>query len=164
MYLEDIERIRQLKYRYFRGIDTADIELLREVLAEDVHIDYQGGTYRWQVDGREAMLASIAAAFNEHAVACHTGHHPEIEVLTPTTAKGMWYLTDVFINLRERLVTSGSALYRDEYVKRDGAWRIKSSTYHRLYEIQETLDSAPKLTAHYLADAAARQALARAAR
>ena len=33
MYLEDIERIRQLKYRYFRGIDTADIELLRGVLA-----------------------------------------------------------------------------------------------------------------------------------
>jgi len=42
MYLEDIERIRQLKYRYFRGIDTADIELLRGVLAEDVHIDYHG--------------------------------------------------------------------------------------------------------------------------
>ena len=88
MYLEDIERIRQLKYRYFRGIDTADIELLRGVLAEDVHIDYHGGTYRWQVEGREAMLASIAAAFNEYAVACHTGHHPEIEVLTPTSATG----------------------------------------------------------------------------
>ena len=104
MYLEDIERIRQLKYRYFRGIDTADIELLRGVLAEDVHIDYHGGTYRWQVEGRESMLAAIAAAFNEHAVACHTGHHPEIEVLTPTTATGIWYLTDVFINLREKLV------------------------------------------------------------
>ena len=107
MYLEDIERIRQLKYRYFRGIDTADIELLRGVLAEDVHIDYHGGTYRWQVDGRDAMLAAIAAYFNEHAVACHTGHHPEIEVLTPTTATGIWYLTDVFINLREKLVTTG---------------------------------------------------------
>ena len=163
MYLEDIERIRQLKYRYFRGIDTADIELLRGVLTEDVHIDYQGGTYRWQVDGREAMLASIAAAFNEHAVACHTGHHPEVEVLTPTTATGIWYLTDVFINLRENLVTTGSALYRDEYVKQFDGWRIKSSTYQRIYEIVEKIESAPKLTAHYLAGAAGRQAIARAA-
>ncbi len=162
MYLEDIERIRQLKYRYFRGIDTADIELLRGVLAEDVHIDYHGGTYRWQVEGREAMLTAIAASFNEHAVACHTGHHPEIEVLTPTTATGIWYLTDVFINLREKLVTTGSALYRDEYVKQADGWRIKSSTYKRLYEIQEALESAPKLTAHYLANAAGREAIARA--
>jgi hypothetical protein len=162
MYLEDIERIRQLKYRYFRAIDTADIDLLRGVLAEDVHIDYQGGTYRWQVDGRETMLAAVAAAFNEHAVACHTGHHPEIEVLTPMTARGIWYLTDVFINLRDKLVTTGSALYRDEYVKLADGWRIRSSTYHRVYEIQETLNSAPKLTAHYLAGAAGRQALARA--
>ena len=55
MYLEDIERIRQLKYRYFRGIDTADIELLLGVLEEDVQIDYQGGTYRWHVEGRERI-------------------------------------------------------------------------------------------------------------
>ena len=164
MYLEDIERIRQLKYRYFRGIDTADIELLRDVLAEDVHIDYHGGTYRWQVDGRDQMLAAIAAAFNEQTVACHTGHHPEIEVQTPTTATGTWYLTDVFINLRDRVVTTGSALYRDEYVKLAGGWRIKSSTYQRLYEIQEQIDSAPKLTAHYLANAAGRRALAGTAR
>jgi hypothetical protein len=75
----------------------------------------------------------------------------------------MWYLTDVFINLREKLVTTGSALYSDEYVKQADGWRIQSSTYKRLYEIQETLGSAPKLTAHYLAGAAGREALARAA-
>ena len=80
----------------------------------------------------------------------------------PTTATGIWYLTDVFINLREKLVTTGSALYRDEYVKQADGWRIKSSTYKRLYEIQEALESAPKLTAHYLANAAGREAIARA--
>jgi hypothetical protein len=51
-----------------------------------------------------------------------------------------------------------------QYVKLAEGWRIKVSTYHRLYEIQETITSAPKLTAHYLAGAAGRQALARAAR
>jgi hypothetical protein len=162
MYLEDIERIRQLKYRYFRAIDTADIVLLSSVLANDVHIDYQGGTYRWQVDGRAQMLAAVEASFNSQAVACHTGHHPEIEVLTPTTAKGTWYLTDVFINLADKLVTTGSALYHDEYVKQDDGWKISVSTYFRVYEIQEPLLSAPKLTAHYLADRAGRRSLEKA--
>jgi hypothetical protein len=45
-------------------------------------------------------------------------------------------------------------------VKLADGWRIKVSTYQRLYEIQEQIESAPKLTAHYLADAAARRALA----
>ena len=31
-------------------------------------------------------------------------------------------------------VTEGSALYRDEYLKVDGVWRIKVSTYERIYE------------------------------
>jgi hypothetical protein len=36
--LLDIEEIKQLKARYFRGIDTCNLELLRTVLADDVHI------------------------------------------------------------------------------------------------------------------------------
>ncbi|HEV3069798.1 MAG TPA: nuclear transport factor 2 family protein, partial [Solirubrobacteraceae bacterium] len=97
--LEDIELIRQLKYKYFRSIDMGDIATLREVLTEDVKVDYIGGSYRWQMAGRDKILESIAGSFNANAVGCHTGHHPEIDVLTDTTATGLWYLTDVFINL-----------------------------------------------------------------
>jgi hypothetical protein len=60
-------------------------------------------------------------------------HHSEIEVLTPTTATGLWYL-NVFINLRE--ARDDGQRHRDEYVKQFDGWRIKSSTYHRLYEIR----------------------------
>ena len=60
--LEDIELIKQIKYKYWRGIDTADIDLLRDLLTEDVKVDYVGGTYRWQIEGKEKMLAAIAAA------------------------------------------------------------------------------------------------------
>jgi hypothetical protein len=149
--LEDIELIRRLKYKYFRCIDTGDIASLREVLTEDVKVDYIGGSYRWQMAGRDKILESIAGSFNANAVGCHTGHHPEIDVLTDTTATGTWYLTDVFINLAEKVRTTGSALYRDKYVKIQGQWRIAESVYERLYEEVESFETPPKLTAHWLA-------------
>ncbi len=148
--LEDIELIRRVKYRYWRCIDTGDVEGLRDILTEDLKVDYVGGTYRWQVQGREAFLQAVAQSFNANAIACHTGHHPEIDVLSDTTAKGTWYLTDVFINLVTKQVTTGSALYRDEYVKIDGAWRIRVTTYERLYEIVEPFTDLSKIKAHYL--------------
>ncbi len=151
LYLEDIELIRRLKYRYWRCIDTGDVAALLDVFTEDVKIDYVGGTYRWQLAGRDKVLESIAAAFNANAVACHTGHHPEIDILTETSAEGTWYLTDVFINLVEKARTTGSALYRDKYVKTRDGWRIRESVYERLYEEVEKYQEPPRLTAHYLA-------------
>jgi len=149
--LEDIELIKRVKYRYWRCLDTGDIEGMREVFTEDVRIDYIGGSYRWQMQGRESILESVAGSFNANAVACHTGHHPEIDVLSDTTATGIWYLTDLFINLVERLRTTGSALYRDKYQKSGGQWRICESVYERLYEEVEPFVEAPRLTAHWLA-------------
>jgi hypothetical protein len=101
--------------------------------------------------GREKVLQSVAGSFNANAVACHTGHHPEIDVLTETSATGIWYLTDVFINLAEKVRTTGSALYRDKYLKSQGQWRIAESVYERLYEEVESFEEPPKLTAHWLA-------------
>ena len=149
--LEDIELIRQLKYRYWRFLDTGNVEEMRALFTEDVSVDYEGGTYRWQIVGREKMLEAVAASFNANSMACHTGHHPEIEVLSETTARGTWYLTDIFINLLNLQRTTGSALYHDEYVKVDGQWKISTTHYIRLYEQIDTLPEKPNLTAHYLA-------------
>ena len=43
--LLDIEEIKNLKHRYFRAIDMADFDLLDGVFAENITIDYRGGTY-----------------------------------------------------------------------------------------------------------------------
>jgi hypothetical protein len=48
-------------------------------------------------------------------------------------------------------LTTGSALYRDRYVKADGRWLIRETQYQRLYEINQSLDQNPQLAAHYLA-------------
>jgi hypothetical protein len=148
--LEDIELIRRLKYKYWRCLTPVTSRACAR-LTEDVKVDYIGGSYRWQMAGREKILQSVAGSFNANAVACHTGHHPEIDVLTDTSATGIWYLTDVFINLAEKVRTTGSALYRDKYLKSQGQWRIAESVYERLYEEVESFEEPPKLTAHWLA-------------
>lgn len=149
--LEDIELIRQLKYRYCRAIDTCDIEALREIVTEDIRTDYAGGTYRWQMQGRDVFLEAVRGSFTAECVAVHTVHHPEIEVLDDVNARGLWYLTDTFIHLKENVVTEGSALYRDRYLKTQDGWRIRVSTYERIYERVERLSAAPNITAHRLA-------------
>ena len=43
----------------------------------------------------------------------------------------------------------GAAFYEDEYVKRDGAWRILATGYRRTYEEIEPRGDALRLTAHW---------------
>jgi hypothetical protein len=38
-----IEEIKQVKAKYFRGVDTGDGELARSILAEDRVLDYRAG-------------------------------------------------------------------------------------------------------------------------
>lgn len=149
--LEDIEEIRNLKHKYFRSIDTADMESLKSTLTEDFIADYEGGSYHWHVEGRANFLEAIANSFNSQVVGCHTGHHPEITVLSPSKAEGIWYLYDIFMNFRTMRITTGSAIYRDTYIKTGGKWLTKIATYKRVFEQDEPIEKLPNLLTHQLA-------------
>ncbi|MCK5769657.1 nuclear transport factor 2 family protein [Algiphilus sp.] len=149
--LEAIELIRQLKYRYFRAIDTADMETLKGVFTEDATVCYVGGTYRFEAEGRDNILQALEYAFHAEAIAFHHGNHPEIEVQSDTEATGLWYLRDWFLDLRRNITTDGASFYRDRYVFRDGRWQIRHSGYERVWEIVEEVTRTPNITAHHLA-------------
>lgn len=149
--LEDIEEIRNVKHKYFRAIDTADLELLRSILSEDFSADYKGGEYHWEIKGKATFVDEISKSFNSESVGCHNGHHPEITILSPTKAEGLWYLTDYYLNLRTRRITIGSALYKDTYEKVKGQWLIKEATYERIFEQDEPMERTPNLVSHMLA-------------
>jgi len=57
--LEDIELIKQLKYRYCRCIDTANLEELKTLFAEDASVRYQGGSYLFEAQGRDKILEAL---------------------------------------------------------------------------------------------------------
>lgn len=149
--LEDIELIRRLKYSYTRGLDTGDMATVAAVFAEDATVDYRGGTYHFQMTGRDAIVEALTGMFNAQFVGSHTVHMPVIDIISDDEATGTWTLLDYALNLAEgNKTTVGAAIYRDRYVKRDGRWLIAFSDYERVYE-RVYIDPAPGLTAHFLA-------------
>ncbi|QDX82005.1 hypothetical protein B9N43_12555 [Denitratisoma sp. DHT3] len=149
--LKDIEAIRNVKHKYFRCVDTANMAELKELLHPDVRVHFIGGTYEWTLDGRDEYVETLAKNFNTMTVAQHNGHHPEITVQSETEATGIWYLHDIFWNMKFKACTTGTALYRDKYRKNgEGRWQIVESTYERIYEILEQPVEPPGLTVHML--------------
>jgi hypothetical protein len=149
--LKDIEAIKRIKHAYFRCIDTANIKELAEIMDENVTAVLVGGTYAITLQGRDQYLEMVANSFHSEFVGEHNGHHPEIDILSDTEAQGTWYLTDVAMNLRDKITTIGSAIYRDKYVKVGGKWKIKHTAYERIYEMIQDVPVRPNLTVHYLA-------------
>jgi hypothetical protein len=137
-----IEDIEQLKARFLRCVDTKDLVCLRdEVFAPGAEIHFQGADYDIAAVGWTAIEKFYREAFTPTKFGMHHAHTPEITV-DGETARGIWYLHDVFVNLDEGWTLQGSALYDDSYAKIDGEWRIMYSTYERLWE--ETTPRDPK--------------------
>ncbi|MCP5395237.1 MAG: nuclear transport factor 2 family protein [Sphingomonadaceae bacterium] len=149
--LSDFEDIRTLKHRYFRGIDTADWELVRGLMCKDVTVDYKGGGYRVMTNGVEETMLMLANAFPSNSLAMHHGHMPEITLTGDDTAEGIWYLEDVFISLERNDHTFGTAIYRDRYRREGGSWKIAHTEYERVIEIVYPRDEAGQIHSHMLA-------------
>jgi hypothetical protein len=128
--LREIEAIKRLKYRYMRCLDLKRWDEMRECFTEDARAAYSGGRYRFE--GRDLITA-------------HHVHHPEIELISATTARGTWALEDTVIHLGHDITLRGAAFYQDEYEKRDGHWRIRSTGYERLYEEVQPRKDTPGL-------------------
>jgi len=148
--LLDIEAIKRTKHAYFRCIDTGNFEELATLFHPDVKVHFKGGSYEWKLEGRDEYVASVRKSFHSRSVGHHNAHHPEIDVLGPTEATGIWYLADHMWIMSHRSFTTGTALYWDRYEKVDGHWLIATTSYERIYERNERLESDPKFAAHYL--------------
>jgi hypothetical protein len=104
-----------------------------------------------ELHGADRIVEYLGSMFHNEAVGCHHSHHPEITALSDMEAEGIWYLTDLYIDLRAGTTLDGSGIYRDRYAKINGEWKIQHTGYTRIYERVEPLERKPNLTAHYLA-------------
>lgn len=136
--LEEIEAIRQLKYRYLRGVDLKDWPLLTSTFTTDAVSAYDGGNQTHI--GRDAIVGWLQSALDNAVITLHQVHNPEIALTSATTATGTWYLEDRVINRGEdtpemagRSILSGAAFYADEYRKVEGEWKISRTGYERTY-------------------------------
>jgi hypothetical protein len=131
--LEEIEAIRQLKYRYFRLLDTKRFTELGHLLTDDATTSYQSGELSYR--GRDAIVAFLEESLGSgDIVTMHNGHHPEITLTGATTATGVWYLEDRVVVRAMDFEIVGTLLYDDRYVKIDGEWKIEHTGYERIFE------------------------------
>jgi hypothetical protein len=131
--LLDVEEIKRLKARYFRLMDTKSWEDWGQVFARDavMEVPEAGLVER----GREAIVASVSRALTG-ARTVHHGHMPEIEITGEGTARGTWAMFDYVewapSEAGERRGLVGYGHYLEEYVREDGAWRIRRLHLARL--------------------------------
>ena len=134
--LRDIESIKQLKARYFRFMDTKQWDEWQWVFTEDARLKW--GPEEGQVfDGRTAIVEGVSLSL-EGAVTVHHGHMPEIEILSETSARGVWAMYDWVDSPIFEL--HGFGHYQEEYRCEDAVWRISSLHLTRLRVDQVTKD------------------------
>ena len=128
--LAEIEAIKQLKARYFRLLDTKQWEAWREVFSDDFEADVETGGAHPPIHfaSPEEMVAKNREILAT-AVTVHHGHMPEITLVGPDTASGVWAMMDI---VKLGAGFRGYGHYHEEYVKQAGRWRIRRLRLTRL--------------------------------
>jgi hypothetical protein len=150
--LLDIEAIKQLKHAYFRCLDTVNWKELESLFHKDVTAHLVGGGYDWNISGVSEYVGMLRKSLNSRSIGQHTGHHPEIRILSKTEATGLWYLVDKTWILDAKYLASGTAIYRDRYLKEDGKWLIRETNYQRIFQKNRVLDNNPEFAVHYMGE------------
>ena len=136
--LLEMEKIRQLKYRYFRCLDTNDWPEFEKCFTEDCKAAYSDGKLTFENRAEIVKFMSDNMS-GDQFLSMHHGHHPEITLTGDSTATGIWYLEDLILDLKNRFKIFGAAIYSDEYRKVDGEWKISSIGYKRTFECGEPI-------------------------
>jgi hypothetical protein len=130
---DDLEAIRQLKARYFRMMDLKDWDGLADVFTDDVEIDVteEGSGI---VRTKAAYMPFIREVL-DGVITVHHGHMPEIQLTSPTTARGIWSMEDKLWWPEGSPITHlhGYGHYHETYEKTEAGWRIKTMKLTRLH-------------------------------
>jgi hypothetical protein len=142
--LTAIEEIKQLRARYFRGVDDGDGDLVRSILADDCELDYRGcctdpssgrdflpemnvvltGRNAWRADGLSGLgITSV-----------HQGHHCDIDITGEDSATGVWAMTDrlYFPEGHAFSLMTGYGHYLDTYAKTTSGWKLQTTHITRI--------------------------------
>ena len=142
--LLEIEAIKRLKYQYMRCVDMKLWQEMADVFVPEATAAYSAGHYSYE--GRDAIIAWLRKGMSSDSFhSSHRVHQPEIDLLGPDRATGIWALEDYVIDTEHDIVISGSAFYHDRYVKRDGQWLIEHTGYERVFEQMESRKDRPSL-------------------
>jgi hypothetical protein len=135
---DDLERIKQLKYRYLRTLDLKLWDEFTECFVPEVTGDYAGLVF----ENRDALVGYMRENLGEGLISMHHAHHPEITV-DGDEATGRWYLEDRVIVPAFEFVLEGAAFYSDRYVRTSEGWRVSHTGYKRTFEVSMSTADLP---------------------
>ncbi len=135
------EDLKRLKYGYTRCLDQKAWAEMAELLTPDVTADYSGGKYHYE--GREAVMAFLETNLSRPTFhTSHRMHHPEIEVVGPDEARGVWAMDDVNVDPELDFFLVGAGFYDDVYRRVEGRWLIAHTGYRRTFETVMSMSAA----------------------
>ena len=133
--LVEIEKIKQLKARYFQLLDQKRWDEWKMVFCEDVTIDTTEEPGEEVLRGRETFRAYLPPIL-EGVQTVHHGHMPRIELTSPATATGTWSMEDHLWWPPDKMdgrYMWGTGWYFEQYRKEeDGEWRILELKLRRI--------------------------------
>ena len=127
--MNDFEKIKKLKARYFHALDTKDWNAFCDVFTEDFTSDTTGSGGK-VINGADNFVSYLKETLSSNATV-HHGHMPEIELTSSDTAIGIWAMEDL-VRFLGCIDMHGYGHYHEEYKKVDGQWRISYSKLTRL--------------------------------
>lgn len=128
--------IQALKARYFRFLDRQDWMALKALFTPDATLFFPEA--QSEPVGLDAAIMFMASGM-EGCTSIHHGHMPELEILSPERARGIWAMEDrVFwpsdhpsaLGLRS---LHGFGHYHEEYERRGDGWLIHRLRLDRLH-------------------------------
>ncbi len=126
--LQDIEAIRNLKFRYLNACDDKQPDRVRDCFAPgsiDINFGHIG-----QFENREAFVAVfMELGCHDYIVDMHHAENMIVELTGANSATARVGLRFHSINTRDQTSVQLGGHYLDEYARRDGHWLITASQF-----------------------------------
>jgi hypothetical protein len=125
----ETEAIKRLKARYFRSVDTFDLAGWLDCFTEDCRLLFDAEVRRagrpepstFAFSGKQDLI-DYWNGNSDRVESVHHGHMPEIEIVSPTEAKGIWAMEDI-VEFRDS-VLHGFGHYHETYRRTADGWKI----------------------------------------
>ncbi|WP_346316880.1 nuclear transport factor 2 family protein [Chitinophaga sp. YIM B06452] len=143
--LLEIEAIKKLKAQYARAVDTKQWEALDRLFAPSPQLVFISSKGEVEMTFHESASFVEVVKPIQLAKTAHHVHNPEIEILSDTTAQGIWALEDQ-IRFPQGVegpfkTFHGYGHYHETYEKVNGEWKIKTLRLERTYLTIDGIES-----------------------
>ena len=128
--------IRILKARYCRFVDTKQWDLFTALFTEDATLFFPES--QTEPCGIADAMGFITGVLSAGVTSIHHVHAPEIELVAPDRARGIWAMEDRLYWPTEGATVLGLASmigyghYHEDYVRIDTGWKFQNLRLTRL--------------------------------